>query len=203
MEEEIIGKSNTIIKGIFDNATYPWEVIPKIKDYIISLGQTLDKEEYDYLEGNIWISKSATIDPKSTIIGPCIICAHASIGPNAYLRENVFIGEYTKEGSSEIKNSIILNNCQIPHFNYVGDSLLGEYTHLGAGVILSNLRNDKQNIKINNIDTNLRKLGAIIYGRCDIGCNSVVFPGTIIYPNVSVYPLTRVRKIISRGSIVK
>ena len=204
----IIDLERTITKTIFESSDNYWEIIPKIKDYLITLGNSLNKDHYTMINDNVWIGKNVTIDKSSTIIGPCIIDDNTIIGPSAYIRENVIIGKNSIIGNStEIKNSIIFDNCELPHFNYVGDSIIGYHCHLGAGAIISNLKNDKSNvlIKDNNkiIDTKLQKFGAIIGDNIDIGCNSVIFPGTIIYPNTSIYPLTRVRGIIKEDSIVK
>lgn len=204
----IIDLERTIAKNIFESSDNYWEIIPKIKDYLITLGNSLNKEHYTKISDNIWIGKNVTIDKSSTIIGPCIIDDNTIIGPSAYIRENVIIGKKSIIGNStEIKNSIIFDFCELPHFNYVGDSIIGCYSHLGAGAIISNLKNDKSNvlIKDNNkiIDTKQQKFGAIIGDNVDIGCNSVIFPGTIVYSNTSIYPLTRVRGIIKESSIVK
>lgn len=205
--KKIINLDYTISKNIFKDVNNLWEVIPKIKSYILELGESLDKNNYTKIKDNVWVGSNVSISNSATIIGPCIIDDNAEIRPNAYIRGNVIIGKNSVIGNStEVKNSIIFDNVQIPHFNYVGDSILGYKAHLGAGVIISNLKNDKSNITIKgieNIDTNLRKFGAIIGDNVDIGCNSVIFPGTIIYPNVSIYPLVRVRGVIKENSIVK
>ena len=206
--KNIIDINKTISKSLFEGVNYPWEVLPKIRDYIIELGNSLDKEHYIEIDKNIWIGKNVAIDKFSTIIAPCIIDDNTEIRPSAYLRGNVIVGRNCVIGnSSEIKNSIIFDNCQIPHYNYVGDSILGYHAHLGAGVILSNLKNDKSNITLKNgsefIQTGLRKMGSIIGDYVDVGCNSVLFPGTVVGNNTSIYPLVRVRGIISDNSIMK
>lgn len=205
--KEIVNKDYTICSSIFDDVNYIWEVIPKIKDYILVLGESLDKKHYTKIDDNMWIGSNVSISDTSTIVGPCIIDDNTEIRPGAYIRGNVIIGKNTIIGNgSEIKNSIIFDYAQIPHFNYVGDSVLGYKSHLGAGVIISNLKNDKSNIYVKGeevVDTGLRKFGAIVGDNVDVGCNSVIYPGTIIYPNTSIYPLTRVRGIIKGNSIVK
>lgn len=205
--KKIINLDYTISKDLFSDVNYVWEVISKIKNYILELGSSLDKEHYMEISDNVWIGSNVNISDKSTIIGPCIIDDNTEIRPGAYIRGNVIIGKNCVIGNStEIKNAILFDYVQVPHFNYIGDSVLGYKVHLGAGVIISNLKNDKSNIIVKGeeyIDTGLRKFGSIIGDNVDIGCNSVIFPGTIIYPNTSVYPLTKVRGVIKENSIVK
>lgn len=196
--------NETIAKDLFKNIDAYWEVIPKIKDYFLSLEENIDTSHYTEIKDNIWIGENVSIDDTSIIKGPCIIDDNTTIGPYAYLRENTIIGKNCHIGHAvEIKNSIIFNNCQISHFNYAGDSIIGNNSHLAAGVIISNLKNDGSNIKINNIEVPLRKLGAIIHDNVEVGCNSVIYPGTIIYSNVSIYPLTKVRGVIEENTIMK
>lgn len=206
--KNILNLDKTISAYLFKEVNNYWDVLPKIKEYIITLGNSLDKNNYKEIEKNIWIGKNVKIDKLATIIAPCIIDDDTEIRPGAYIRGNVIIGKKCVIGNStEIKNSIIFDEAQLPHYNYVGDSIIGNHAHLGAGVILSNLKNDKTNIVIKNknekIETNLRKMGAIIGDNVDVGCNSVCFPGTIIKNNTSVYPLTRVRGVIDSNSIMK
>ena len=203
----IFNLNYTIAKDIFENINYPWEVLSNIKSFITELGKTLD-ESYVKTGEDIWIHKTALIDNNVSIKGPCIIDEEAEIRHNAYIRGSVIIGKKSVVGnSSEIKNSILFDNAKCPHFNYVGDSILGESSHIGAGVILSNFKSDGSNIKIKDediiIDTRLRKFGAILGSNVEVGCNSVLFPGSIIFPNSNVYPLTRVRGIIQENKIVK
>ena len=165
-------------------------------------------DKYYEIEENVYVHKEAKVARSACVVGPTIICKVAEIRHCAYIRGNLIIGEKTIIGNStEVKNAIIFNNVQCSHYNYIGDSILGEYAHTGAGVILSNVKSDKKGIKINIdgviIETELRKLGAIIGDCVEIGCNSVLCPGTIIFPNTNIYPLTRVRGVISSNKIVK
>ena len=196
--------NETLAEPLFTNIDTYWEVITKIKDCHKKLEENINKDNYTEIKESVWIGKNVSIDETSIIKGPCIIDDNTTIGPYAYIRENTIIGKNCHIGHAvEIKNSIIFNNCQISHFNYIGDSIIGNNSHLAAGAIISNLKNDGSNIKINNIEVPLRKLGAIIHDHVEVGCNSVIYPGTIIYSNVSIYPLTRVRGVIKENTIVK
>ena len=189
---------NNPLKKLFDRFTYPYEILPHIEDYIFELGKKLNKD-YEH-KGNVWIHKSVKIGSGVEIIGPAIIMENVTLRHNAYIRENVIVGPNSVVGNScEIKNSILLSHCEVPHFNYVGDSILGDHAHWGAGVILSNLRLDKKNIKINHEDTNLRKIGAFIGDYVQIGCNSVLCPGTVVYPNTIIYPNRVVKGIVKEN----
>ena len=204
----ILDINKTISKDLFKETNYPWEALPYIKDYIITLGNNLNKDNYTEIEEHIWVGSNVEIDKLSTIITPCIIDDNTIIRPGAYIRGNAIIGKNCIIGNStEIKNSIIFDNCQLPHYNYVGDSILGYHVHLGAGVILSNLKNDGTNIDIKykgkKLPTGMRKMGSVIGDSTEVGCNSVLYPGTIIGKNTNIYPLTRVRGIINSNSIVK
>lgn len=206
--KDIVDIEHTISKDIFLNDDKFYEIIPKIKDKVVEIGNSLDKSRYDLIGDNIWISKSAVIDDSAKIIGPCIIDDNTEVRHCAFIRGGVIVGKNCVIGNScELKNAIIFDNCQIPHFNYIGDSIMGYHSHIGAGVIVTNLKSDKTNIVIRNngniIETGLRKMGSIIGDYVEVGCNSTLFPGTIINRNVNVYPLTRVRGIIPRDSIVK
>lgn len=203
--ESLLNLDKTITKELFENVEHPWEVLPKINEFILNI--KLD-ENYNVINDNIYIHKTAKVESSALIKGPTIIGANTEIRHCAFIRGNVIIGENCVIGNStEVKNSIIFDNAECPHFNYIGDSILGYHAHTGAGVILANLKNDKTNIVIKDndevIETNLRKIGAILGDNTNIGCNSVVFPGTIIGENVDIYPLTRVRGIIQPNTIVK
>ena len=199
---------NTIARPLLEKATFPWEIIPKIRDFILLLGDTLDVREYEKIEKSVYISKKARIDKGAKIEGPCIIGAYTEIRHGAYIRGNAIIGENCVIGnSSEIKNSILFNSAQVPHFNYVGDSILGFRAHLGAGVKISNLKSDKSNVAISykgdKIKTDLKKLGAILGDNTEIGCNAVLNPGTVIGKGTTVYPVSCVRGYVDENSIYK
>ena len=198
----------TIASGIFDGVTYPWEVLPKIKDYIIELGNTLPTEEYDHPSENIWIAKSASVAPTAYINGPCIIGRNAEVRHCAFIRGNAIVGEGAVVGNStELKNVILFNKVQVPHYNYVGDSILGFKAHMGAGSITSNVKSDKKLITIKgpdcNIDTGIKKIGAFLGDNVEVGCGSVLNPGTIVGRESNIYPISSVRGFIPAGSIYK
>ena len=198
----------TIAKKIFNGCEYPWEVLPKIKDFIIELGQTLNSEEYNKIGENVWIAKSAKVAPTAYINGPAIIGKDAEIRHCAFIRGSVIVGKHSVLGNScEIKNAILFDNVEVPHFNYVGDSILGYHSHMGAGSITSNVKSDRQLVKIkyqnNIIETNIKKVGAFLGDYVEVGCNSVLNPGTIVKPYTNIYPLTSVRGVIDGNSIVK
>ena len=199
-------KSN-FIRSIFADYDYPWQIIPHIKsitDELVSKGL----EGYTLLSDGVLIGKNVTISPSAHIGAPCIIADNTEVRNGAYIRGSVIIGEGCVIGnSSEVKNSIIMDKAQLPHYNYVGDSILGVGAHLGAGAICSNLRSDKQSVRIrigsDVVDTSLRKLGAILGDHVEIGCGAVLCPGTLIGKNTSVYPLTMARGSYPADSIVK
>lgn len=205
--KEILNLNATIAKDLFDNCKYPWEVLSLIKNFILEKIPFLG-EDYIEIAENVYAHKTAKISNTACIIGPTIIGENTEIRHCAYIRGNAIIGNNCVIGNStEVKNSIIFDNVQCPHYNYVGDAILGEYAHTGAGVVLSNVKSDKSTIKVKIgnevIDTGLKKFSAIISNHVEIGCNSVICPGTIIYPNTNIYPLTRVRGIIDENKIVK
>lgn len=205
--EELFQTENSIAIDLIRKYEYPFMVLPHIKDYIVELGNTLNKD-YELKGENIWIHKTAKIAANVSITGPCIIDEGAEIRPSAFIRGSAIIGKNCVFGNScEIKNSIIFDNSDIPHFNYVGDSILGYHTHMAAGCITSNLKIDGTNIVIKNgkekIETNMRKIGAFLGDYVEVGCNSVLNPGTFIGPHSIVYPLTSVRGVIEGNKIVK
>lgn len=201
--DELFDLEKTIAKDLFEKVDNSWEVLPLIKDYILEIIPSLG-EDYNKLKEGVYVHKSVKINPSAYIEGPTIICEGTEIRHNAYIRGFVIIGKNCVIGNStEVKNSILFDGVNCPHFNYVGDSVLGENSHTGAGVILSNVRSDKKNVRVESIETNLRKIGAIVGANVEIGCNSVVCPGTIIGGNTSIYPLTMVKGVIPSNSIVK
>lgn len=205
---ELFNLEETIAKELLMEYVYPWEVLPHIGEYIIQLGNTLSDEEYDKTEGNIWIAKSATVAKTASITGPCIIGKNAEIRHCAFIRGNAIVGENAVVGNStELKNVILFNRVQVPHYNYVGDSILGYKSHMGAGSITSNVKSDKTLVEIKNgievIQTGLKKMGAILGDCVEVGCGSVLNPGSIIGPNTNIYPLSSVRGYVLSGSIYK
>lgn len=208
MIDKYVNVDETILKEYLINYKYHWDILKDLNDLILEIGKTLNLDEYNKIEENIWIHKTAKIDEKFKIIGPCIIGENTEIRFNAFLRGKVIIGNNCVVGNStEIKNSILFNEAKVPHFNYVGDSILGYKTHFGAGVITSNMKSDKSNIQVfmdnKKYDTDRNKLGSLVGDYVEIGCNSVLNPGTIIGKNTIVYPLTMVRKEIKENSILK
>ena len=198
----------TIAKKIFEGATYPWEVLPKINDFIIELGNKLDKEIYELRGKDIWIAKSANIYPTAYIKGPAIIGENAEVRHCAFIRGNAIVGNNAVVGNStELKNVILFNNVQVPHYNYVGDAILGYKSHMGAGSITSNVKSDKKLVIVKNgdetIETGLKKFGAMIGDNVEVGCGSVLNPGTVVGKNTNIYPLSSVRGVVSANSIYK
>lgn len=205
--KDIFLTNASIADSFIKEYEYPFDVLPNIKEYIIKLGNTLS-DDYQKLEDNIWIHKNAIVNKSAELHGPCIIDEGAEIRCNAYIRGSVIIGKNSVLGNScEIKNAILYDNVQVPHFNYVGDSILGNYSHMGAGSITSNVKSDKTLVVIKNdeekIETNLKKVGAFLGDYVEVGCNSVLTPGTIVMRNSNIYPLTMVRGVIPENSIVK
>ena len=206
--KELFDISNTIAAGIFEGACYPWEVLKKIGSFIEELGKELPLSEYDCVNGNVWIAKTATVAPTASITGPAIIGKGAEIRHCAFIRGNAIVGENAVVGNStELKNVILFNNVQVPHYNYVGDSILGYKSHMGAGSITSNVKSDKSLVTVNyknmKIETGLKKMGAILGDNVEIGCGSVLNPGTVIGAGSNVYPLSMVRGYVKAGSIYK
>lgn len=199
---------DSIAKPLLEKYEYPWEVLPNIEKFIIELGSTLNEEEYEKRGENIWIHKTAKVFDSAYINGPCIICENAEVRQCAFIRGKAIVGKNAVVGNSvELKNAILFNNVQVPHFNYVGDSILGFKAHMGAGSITSNFKSDKKNVVIKcngkKFETGMKKIGAFLGDNVEIGCNSVLNPGTIVGRNSNVYPLSSVRGYIHENSIYK
>ena len=206
--ENLYDLGETIASAVFEGCTYPWEVLPKISAFILELGATLDPEEYECREGNIWIAKSASVAPTAYIHGPAIIGKNAEIRHCAFIRGNAIVGEGAVVGNStELKNVILFNKVQVPHYNYVGDSILGYKAHMGAGSITSNVKSDKTLVIVKDgerrYETGLKKFGAMLGNEVEVGCGSVLNPGTVIGPHTNVYPLSSVREVVPEHSIYK
>lgn len=206
--EKLLDLKETIASELFEGKTYPWEVLPEIKDFILKLGKTLDPEEYEYKEGDIWIAKSAKIAPTACINGPAIIGKDTEVRHCAFIRGNAVVGEGCVVGNStELKNVVIFNCVQVPHYNYVGDAVLGYKSHMGAGSICSNVKSDKQLVVVKDgeekIETGLKKFGAMLGDHVEVGCGSVLNPGTVIGRNSNIYPLSSVRGCVPADSIYK
>ena len=205
---ELYDLNETIAKGIFDDVTYPWEVLPKIGDFIVELGKTLSKEEYDQVEENVWIAKSANVFPSAYIHGPAIIGKDAEVRHCAFIRGNAIVGEGAVVGNStELKNVILFNKVQVPHYNYVGDSVLGYKAHMGAGSITSNVKSDKKLVVVKTpeggIETGRKKFGAMLGDEVEVGCGTVLNPGSVVGRHTNIYPLSSVRGYVPAGSIYK
>lgn len=206
--KELLDLSHTIAAPLFENTTYPWEALPGINAFILELGPTLSSAEYDHPEEDVWIAKSAVVAPSASITGPCIICGEAEIRHGAFIRGNAIVGCRAVVGNSvELKNSVLFDSVQTPHYNYVGDSVLGYMSHMGAGSITSNVKSDKTPVVVKNgrehLETGLKKFGAIVGDNVEVGCNSVLNPGTVIGRESTIYPITSVRGVIPPHSIVK
>lgn len=206
--KELYNLEETIAKKVFEGVSYPWEVLPKIHDFIIELGSTLSEEEYDLVGEHVWIAKSAQVAPTAYINGPAIIGKQAEIRHCAFIRGNAIVGEGAVVGNStELKNVILFNKVQVPHYNYVGDSILGYRSHMGAGAITSNVKSDKTLVSVKTsesvIETGLKKFGAMVGDNVEIGCQSVLNPGTVVGKNTNIYPLSMVRSFVPANSIYK
>lgn len=198
----------TIAEELFKGFIYPWEVLPKIKDFIIALGEKLPEEKYERREGNIWVARNAKVFPSAYIGGPAIIDEEAEIRHCAFIRGSAIVGKGAVVGNStELKNVILFNKVQVPHYNYVGDSILGFKAHMGAGSITSNVKSDKTLVVVKagteTCETGLKKFGAMLGDHVEVGCNSVLNPGTVIGKNTNIYPTSMVRGVIPADSIYK
>ena len=206
--KELYTLSETLAAPLLASVTYPWEALPKIGAFILELGATLSAEEYEKRGENIWIARSAKVAPTASITGPCIIGKDTEVRHCAFIRGNALVGDGAVVGNStELKNVILFNKVQVPHYNYVGDSILGYKSHMGAGSITSNVKSDKLLVKVHtpegDIETGIKKFGAMIGDEVEVGCGSVLNPGTVIGKNTNIYPLSSVRGVVPANSIYK
>ena len=204
--DELFECKISYLKELFDGAEYPWEILPRIKEYILSLIEN-GLDGFEEISKGVFVGKNIKIYQNATIEAPAIIGGGSEIRPGAFLRGNVITGEGCVIGNStELKNCVLLDGVQVPHYNYVGDSILGNKAHMGAGAICSNLKADKKNVIIKGdieYETGIKKIGAILGDGADIGCGCVMNPGTVVGKRTSVYPLTALRGVYPEDSIVK
>lgn len=212
--KELYDLSHTEAKPLMEQYTYPWEVLPHIGEFIVKLGESLPKEEYTEVAEHVWVYKTAKVFASAYLAGPAIIGAETEVRQCAFVRGNALVGKGCVIGNStELKNVIIFDNVQVPHYNYVGDSILGFKSHMGAGSITSNVKSDKTLVHVKGMDpetnekfdleTGLKKFGAMLGNHVEVGCNSVLNPGTVIGSNSNVYPLSPVRGFVPAESIYK
>lgn len=206
--KDLFDLSQTIAAGIFKDSVYPWEVLPRIGECIRAIGAQLPAEEYDHPMDDVWIAKDATVFTSAYITGPCIIGKGAEVRHCAFIRGNAIIGNQAVVGNStELKNVILFNGVQVPHYNYVGDSVLGYLAHMGAGAITSNVKSDKALVNVKHgeeiLSTGMKKFGAMLGDNVEVGCNSVLNPGTVVGRNTNIYPTSCVRGVVPANSIYK
>ena len=206
--KELYTLSETLAAPLLSKVTYPWEALPEIGAFILELGKSLSEEEYEKRGENIWIARSAKVAPTASITGPCIIGKNTEVRHCAFIRGNALVGDGAVVGNStELKNVILFNKVQVPHYNYVGDSILGYKSHMGAGSITSNVKSDKLLVKVHtpegDIETGIKKFGTMIGDEVEVGCGSVLNPGTVIGRNSNIYPLSSVRGVVPANSIYK
>ena len=206
--EQLYDLTHTMARDLLSECEYPWQALPKIKDFVRALGKTLSPDEYDQIAEDVWVAKDAKIAQSATIAGPTIIGHGTEVRPGAYIRGAVLVGDGCVVGNScELKNAILFDCVQVPHFNYIGDSILGYRSHTGAGAITSNVKSDKTLVTVRTaegkIETGLKKFGAMLGDYVEVGCNSVLNPGTVIGRHSNVYPLSSVRGVVPAESIFK
>ena len=205
---ELFDLDHTVAEPLLAQCRYPWEALPLIGGFIKELGKTLSEAEYDHPAEFVWIAKSAVVAPTASISGPCIIGPDTEIRHCAFIRGNALVGSGAVVGNStELKNVILFDKVQVPHYNYVGDSILGYRSHMGAGAITSNVKSDKKLVVVRDgderMETGLKKFGAILGDHVEVGCGSVLNPGTVVGKNSRIYPLSSVRGFVPPDSIYK
>ena len=206
---DLYSLEHTLAKPLLEQFTYPWEALAHIGDFVRALGKTLDTAVYEQLSPQVWVAKSASVAPTATLKPPCIIGPDTEVRPGAFIRGNVLVGQGAVVGNStELKNVILFDGVQVPHYNYVGDSILGYRAHMGAGSITSNVKSDKTLVVVKCpdgtvLETGRKKFGAMLGDRVEVGCNSVLNPGTVIGPDSNIYPLSPVRGVVPAKHIFK
>ena len=204
---DLFDLTHTRAAALLSACAYPWEALTAISETVIAIGQALPQARYDHPKEDVWIAKSASVAPTATITGPCVIGEKTEVRPGAFLRGSILVGDGAVVGnSSELKNCILFDGVQVPHYNYVGDSILGYLAHMGAGAITSNVKGDKKPVVVHgetDYETGVKKFGAMLGDHAEIGCNSVLNPGTVIGRDSQVYPLSCVRGVVPARSIVK
>lgn len=205
---ELYDLNETIAAALFENVTYPWEVLPSIHEFILKLGESLPEDRFEKRGEDIWVAKSAVIAPTACLNGPLIVDEEAEIRHCAFVRGNAIVGKGAVVGNStELKNVVLFNKVQVPHYNYVGDSILGYKAHMGAGSITSNVKSDKKLVKVHtpegDIETGIKKFGAMLGDNVEVGCGSVLNPGTVVGRESNIYPLSSVRGVVPAKSIYK
>ena len=205
---DLLDLSKTVAAELFENCDYPWQALGNIKSFILKLGETLPADKFEKTGEDIWIAKSAKVFPSAYIAGPCIIDENAEVRHCAFIRGSAIVGKNSVVGNStELKNVVLFDNVQVPHYNYVGDSILGYKAHMGAGSITSNVKSDKTLVVVREgeerAETGLKKFGAVLGDNVEIGCNSVLNPGTVVGRGSNVYPLSSVRGTVPPNSIFK
>ena len=208
ISEELFSLDQSLLGDRIKECNYPWEILPRIGEYIIELGEKLPADKYDQIKDYVWVAKNAKISDSSDITGPCIIGENTEVRHCAFIRGKALIGNNCVVGNStELKNVVLFNTVQVPHYNYVGDSILGTHSHMGAGSITSNVKSDKTLVvvkgKDEQIETGLKKFGAMLGDYVEVGCNSVLNPGTVIGRHCNIYPLSSVRGVIPENHIFK
>ena len=206
--KDLYDLNETIAAKLFEGKTYPWEVLADIGDFIMKLGPTLPKDEFNQIEDNIWVHKTVKIAPTASLTGPLIVDADTEIRPSAFVRGKAIVGKNCVVGNStELKNVVLFNTVQVPHYNYVGDSVLGYKAHMGAGSITSNVKSDKKLVVVKSpegqIETGIKKFGAMLGDEVEVGCGTVLNPGSVVGSHSNIYPLSSVRGFVPANSIYK